>query len=57
MDQIGFGIFRNVLSLEDGTIGIVYTVLNSVSRYNRYPDTVIMGLAKIGGLLALLKIS
>ena len=35
---------------------IYFTVLYNAEFYHRYPDTVLMGLSKIGGLLALLKL-
>ena len=38
------------------TVILEYRVLEAVRLYKRYPETIPMGLSKIGGLYALLKI-
>lgn len=37
-------------SIDDGTVIVTYDMLNLLTMYKRYPDTLVMGLSKIGGL-------
>ena len=39
-----------------GVMNINYEFFENVGLYSRYPDTILMGLTEVGGLLALLNI-
>jgi hypothetical protein len=52
----GFGYYVNVINFDKDKIKIIFQSPSTVYFYDRYPDTLIMGLAKIGGFLALLKL-
>ncbi len=42
---------------KDGTIEIYFAFPDYITLYERYPDTIISGLARIGGLFAALRVS
>ena len=56
MQDVASNVLEDIYYIPDGVTMIYFTVLYNAEFYHRYPDTVLMGLSKIGGLLALLKL-
>lgn len=54
--DVASNVLENFYYIPDGVTMIYFTTLGNAEYYHRYPDTIIMGLSKIGGLLALLKL-
>ena len=54
--EYGLGYYQQVTSFPNDYIKIVFQIQPSVLVAARYPSTIIMALAKIGGLLALMRI-
>ncbi len=55
IQEAGVNIGEDVYFIPENSMTIIYNTQEQIEYYHRYPDSLLMGLARIGGILALLK--